>query len=186
MNYQEEQQEELEVLRSIYEGDEAFKEIEQNKFQYKVGEDGDYKSLLVEIVWGESYPSELPEINLNLFYNKHINESIINEIVSKLLQEAELNIGCAMSYTLFEWVKENQQQLMQNQQENTTIIQDVVDDSLKENGTDIDSTKNKQKKEQLTKQQKRRLYNRLDNKGEMSRGWNWVDVVRHLSQTADT
>ena len=45
------------------------------------------------------------------------------------------------------------------------------------------TAKSKEKKEQLTKAQKRKMYNRLDNKGEMPRGWNWVDVVKHLSQT---
>lgn len=39
------------------------------------------------------------------------------------------------------------------------------------------------KKEQLTKAQKRKLINRQDEKGEMVRGWNWVDVVKHLCQT---
>ena len=42
----------------------------------------------------------------------------------------------------------------------------------------------KEKKEKLTKQQKRKLGNRLNAKGELERGWNWVDVVRHLSKTA--
>lgn len=41
----------------------------------------------------------------------------------------------------------------------------------------------KQKKEQLTKAQKRRITERTNYKGERERGWNWVDVIRHLSQT---
>ena len=45
------------------------------------------------------------------------------------------------------------------------------------------SAKVKVRKEQLTKAQKRKMFNRLDNKGEMPRGYNWVDVVKHLSQT---
>lgn len=39
------------------------------------------------------------------------------------------------------------------------------------------------KKEQLTKSQKRRMWERTDNKGQRQRGWDWVDVIRHLSQT---
>ena len=38
------------------------------------------------------------------------------------------------------------------------------------------------KKEQLTKTQKRKLFDRMGNTGEMIRGWNWVDIVSHLSQ----
>ena len=41
----------------------------------------------------------------------------------------------------------------------------------------------KEKKEQLTKAQKRKMYNRLDQKGEHERGWDWVDVIKHLNQT---
>lgn len=40
----------------------------------------------------------------------------------------------------------------------------------------------KEKKPQLSKQQKRRLAEKLDAKGERPRGWDWVDVVKHLSQ----
>ena len=45
-------------------------------------------------------------------------------------------------------------------------------------------SKKREKKEQLTKHQKRRLYEKMGNAtGEKPRGWNWVDVVKHLSQT---
>ena len=46
-----------------------------------------------------------------------------------------------------------------------------------------DSGKKKEKKEQLTKNQKRKLYSIVNAKGERPRGWDWVDVVKHLSQT---
>lgn len=41
----------------------------------------------------------------------------------------------------------------------------------------------KEKKEILTKAQKRRITDRTNFKGERERGWNWVDVVKHLNQT---
>jgi len=44
-------------------------------------------------------------------------------------------------------------------------------------------SRQKEKKDQLTKAQKRRQLVRHDDKGEMPRGWNWVDVVKHLRQT---
>lgn len=43
-----------------------------------------------------------------------------------------------------------------------------------------------QKKEQLSKNQKRRLYDRFGTQGMTDgkqRGWDWVDLIRHLSQT---
>lgn len=45
------------------------------------------------------------------------------------------------------------------------------------------SSKKKDKKEQLSKAQKRKLADKTDHKGELPRGWNWVDVVKHLSKT---
>ena len=40
------------------------------------------------------------------------------------------------------------------------------------------------KKEQLTKAQKRRMWQKGGlEEGDRARGWDWVDVIRHLSQT---
>ena len=41
----------------------------------------------------------------------------------------------------------------------------------------------KERRVAMTKSQKRRQWDRMDGKGEKARGWNWVDVVKHLSQT---
>lgn len=88
----EQQTEEREALQSIYEGDEAYKEINSTTFQYKVstlitelrrylhafapslqyGEENNYKSFLVEIQWGENYPNDLPTINMDTFYNRQL------------------------------------------------------------------------------------------------------------------
>lgn len=46
--------------------------------------------------------------------------------------------------------------------------------------------KKKEKKEILTKSQKRRIADRTNYKGERERGRNWVDVVKHLSKTGKT
>lgn len=40
----------------------------------------------------------------------------------------------------------------------------------------------KDKKPKLSKSQKRKLADKLDSKGERPRGWDWVDIVKHLSQ----
>lgn len=36
-------------------------------------------------------------------------------VISKLLKEADANIGSAVTYTLFEWVKENLEELLVDQ-----------------------------------------------------------------------
>ena len=63
----EQQQEELEVLQSIYEGDTKFKQISPTCFQYMYGEE-EQKSILVEISWPQLYPSVLPSVNLGSFF----------------------------------------------------------------------------------------------------------------------
>ncbi|XP_033112173.1 RWD domain-containing protein 4-like [Anneissia japonica] len=67
-----EEVEEREVLQSIYEGDENFKELNPTTFQYRVGDIGHFKSFLLEIAWGDNYPTELPNINFDTFYINHM------------------------------------------------------------------------------------------------------------------
>ena len=41
----------------------------------------------------------------------------------------------------------------------------------------------KVKKEQLTKSQKRRMWDKGGEADERERGWDWVDIVKHLGQS---
>lgn len=66
------QEEEREVLLSIYEGDASFRDLSPTVYQYKYGEDNAPKSFLLEISWTKDYPSEKPKINMDTFYNKHM------------------------------------------------------------------------------------------------------------------
>lgn len=93
------QDDEREALISIYEGDDAFKQINPTTFQYKVsmvepstpslksanfqakvknfeyfqyGTEADEHTFLVELDWGDEYPNEAPKINMNVFYNQHL------------------------------------------------------------------------------------------------------------------
>lgn len=174
MTANEDQEMELEALRSIYEGDECFKEITSVSFQFRIGELDDTKAFILDLAWPETYPETAPEISLDAFFNKRISAETKQEILSKLDEQVEANLGTAMMYTLFEWAKENQEALMENHK---PIVTAVISSS------EVPAAKKKEKKEQLTKSQKRRIINRTDNKGELPRGWNWVDVIKHLSRT---
>ncbi|KAL3269199.1 hypothetical protein HHI36_008281 [Cryptolaemus montrouzieri] len=185
MSNSELQDEEREVLQSIYEGDEQFKQLSSNTFQYKYGENESVKSFLLEIQWTANYPEELPNINLNAFYNKHIVPSLKEKIISLVTEEGQQFLGMSMTYSLFEFVKEKFDEIIKDQPEQ------VIDSSLIDKLTisndneseDVQESKKVPKKEQLTKAQKRRQWNRVDAKGEKQRGWNWIDIVKHLSQT---
>lgn len=92
-----------------------------------------------------------------------------------------------MTYTLFECVKEQLPELLDELEEeakNATVNQ-VTDDVKTIKLAPLITTQPTEvaKKEQLTKTQKRRMWERTDNKGQLQRGWNWVDIIRHLSQS---
>ncbi|KAI5625801.1 RWD domain-containing protein 4 isoform 2, partial [Silurus asotus] len=166
---------ELEALRSIYEGDECFKELSPVSFQFRVGDLDESKSFLLDISWPETYPETAPHISLDAFFNNRISPETKQLIISKLQEQVEANLGSVMMYTLFEWAKENQEMLMENHQ---PVVSAVTLISNSDANSPVSGNKKKEKKEQLTKAQKRKMIGRTDNKGELPRGWNWVDVIK--------
>lgn len=79
-----------------------------------------------------------------------------------------------MTYTIIEFAKENQDKIAAFQKEREVIV--------KEETAEIKSKKPKEQKEQLSKRQKARQVSRLVD-GELPRGYDWVCLIRHLSQT---
>ncbi|MBZ3872452.1 RWD domain-containing protein 4 [Sciurus carolinensis] len=168
MSANKDQETELEALRSIYEGDE--------------GENGDPKAFLIEISWTETYPQTPPIISMNAYFNNTISSAVNQSILAKLQEAVEVNLGTAMTYTLFEYAKDNKERFTENHHpvNFTTSISNII--SVETPNT-APSNKKKDKKEQLSKAQKRKLADKTDHKGELPLGWNWVDVVKHLSKT---
>ncbi|XP_047476976.1 RWD domain-containing protein 4-like [Penaeus chinensis] len=181
----EEHEEEREVLQSIYEGDSNFSMINETTFQYKYGDEGEIRSFLVEISWGADYPDVAPSINLDLFYNKHIVSPVKEKILSGLKEQAEINLGMSMTFTLFEWLKEAKEELMEEQPLEAPVsrIVEINADVSQMTLNEDQGEGKKDKKEQLTKAQKRRMWDRQNAAGERARGYNWVDIIKHLSQT---
>ncbi|XP_062551104.1 RWD domain-containing protein 4 [Armigeres subalbatus] len=195
------QSEEREALASIYEGDNFFKQVNGETFQYKYGEEDGSKSFLLEICWQENYPNELPTINMDTFYNRNLSRPLKDKIISMLKEEGEQWLGCGMTYTLFECLKDKVEELLADASLTTggteqqvvigTNHQEDAQRSSDEEDGDERGTKSSgpgaggggQKKEQLTKAQKRKQWDRVDNKGNRPRGWDWVDIIKHLSQT---
>lgn len=180
MTSKELQEEELEVLRSIYDGDDSFKMVNEKTFQYKYGEDGTHRSFVLDLTWTDNYPEESPVVGIEAFYNKHILNNVKEHIKKCVEEQIPDLIGCAMTYTLFEHVKENYDQLISEQPEFPPVAQtDEKEDYVPDVG------KKKERKEQLTKNQKRKMYERMNAAGERPRGYDWVDIIKHLSQTAN-
>ncbi|XP_068629891.1 RWD domain-containing protein 4 [Battus philenor] len=174
----EQQTEEIEVLKSIYEGDDNFKQVDATTYQYKYTE-GE-KSFILEIKWGPTYPTEKPKCNLEIFYNQHLLPSVKAKILDIVDAEADQWVGCAMTYTLFECLKEKVADILSEQTEEAVVAR--VEKIVIEDQTE--ASKKPEKKEQLTKAQKRRAWDRAEigRAGEKPRGWDWVDIVKHLSQ----
>ncbi|XP_029790155.1 RWD domain-containing protein 4 isoform X4 [Suricata suricatta] len=168
MSANEDQEMELEALRSIYEGDESFRELSPVSFQYRIGENGDPKAFLIEISWTETYPQTPPIISMNAFFNNTIiflvrcrSSAVKQSIVAKLQEAVEVNLGTAMTYTLFEYAKDNKEQFMENHQPVTSTIPISSIISVETPNT-APSSKKKDKKEQLSKAQKRKLADKTD------------------------
>uniref|UniRef100_A0A8C4RMK3 RWD domain containing 4 n=1 Tax=Erpetoichthys calabaricus TaxID=27687 RepID=A0A8C4RMK3_ERPCA len=183
MTANEDQEMELEALRSIYEGDDCFKELSAVSFQYRIGDHDDPKAFMLDISWPETYPETPPKISLDAFFNNRISSEQKKSVMAKLEEQVEANLGTAMMYTLFEWAKDNHCCLMADHQpvSNALTLATTNEDAVPANM--ITSSKKKDKKEHLTKAQKRKLAGKTDNKGELPRGWNWVDVIKQLSKT---
>ncbi|XP_023213624.1 RWD domain-containing protein 4-like [Centruroides sculpturatus] len=91
-------------------------------------------------------------------------------------------LDTAMTYTLFEFAKENIQEFTDMQPDNLLPNVNGNEELTVDKTPEPQISSKKEKKPKLTKQQKRKLANRVNTDGELPRGWNWVDVVKHLSQ----
>lgn len=90
-----------------------------------------------------------------------------------------------MTYTLFECLKEKIVDLLNEQPDEVPSDAKIVSavETIKLGDDTPAPTNVKVKKEHLTKSQKRRQWEQSDHKGEKPRGYNWVDIVKHLSQS---
>jgi hypothetical protein len=178
----------MQVLQSIYDGDENFKILGASSMQYKVGEHDEPLSILVDIKWAQDYPDCIPTVTLDSFYNQHLPDKAKKEALMNIVDESWKNVGEQQTYTLIEWMKENLLQLI-----GPYVFDEVcrlenhenegAPEATKKEDEDDEKSKKESKKEQMTKAQKRRQWGRMDKDGNVARGHDWVDVVRHLSQT---
>uniref|UniRef100_A0A5K3EX98 RWD domain-containing protein n=1 Tax=Mesocestoides corti TaxID=53468 RepID=A0A5K3EX98_MESCO len=113
----------------------------------------------------------MPVIDLDVFCNHHVPQEMKDSIIQDLEQLAHANSGEPLTFTLIEHLRDNMETYATQLRESKKRS----GHSAKEDKTD--------KKEMLTKAQKRRQLNRLDGTGNLPRGWNWVDVIKHLRQT---
>ncbi len=140
-----------------------------------------------KVSWCDTYPSSSPAtVSLDAFYNRHLNDIVRTRILDAAKEEAEQNLGMPATYTVFEAVKESADKLLEGQEDEEQLLADRLKAGaeLKEKTEVVESVKKEAKKEQLTKAQKRAAFKKTGTYGEdKPRGYDWVDVIRHLSQT---
>uniref|UniRef100_A0A2K6GAT4 RWD domain-containing protein n=1 Tax=Propithecus coquereli TaxID=379532 RepID=A0A2K6GAT4_PROCO len=100
---------------------------------------------------------------INIFVVHCRSSAVKQSILAKLQEAVEVNLGTAMTYTLFEYAKDNKEQFMENHHPINSAVS-------------IAALKYKQLKNKVAN------FYPIDHKGELPRGWNWVDVVK-LSKT---
>ena len=127
MSCSSDQEDEREVLRSIFDADENFIEVNSTTFQYKFGEDGHTQSFLLEISWPLDYPTCLPNINLDAFYNKHITSKVKETITYRIKEQCKMCLGTAMTYSIFDWAKEHLHELLEDNQEQVSTSSSIVE-----------------------------------------------------------
>ncbi|TPP56411.1 RWD domain-containing protein 4 [Fasciola gigantica] len=173
--------EEREVLQSIYEENEL-KFTDDYTLEYRLGELDTLRSLVLKISWPEGYPDIPPIISLDSFYNGHISSTLKDTILQDLNLLAAEQLGTALTFSLIDQLKENSEKYFQlidldhSESKQSETIANVPTNS---DDTDVKKTA---RRPQLTKSQKRRQLNRLDQNGELPRGWNWISLVKHLQQ----
>lgn len=109
---------------------------------------------------------------------------MVREKIKKALtEEGEQWLGCGMTYTLFECLKDRIDEMLADQVQSVSNADGNVSDSSEADISKLAiNTAKVPKKEQLTKAQKRRQWDHATTGGDKPRGWNWMDIVRHLSQ----
>lgn len=161
----------------------------------QLGEVGNLKSLVLKVTWPEGYPDIPPIVSLDSFYNGHISSFLKEAILRDLNLLANEQLGTALTFSLIDQLKENSEEYFR------LIDLDHSESKHSENveaSAKLDEVvrylywylvhflnqnmKKAARRSLLTKAQKRRQLNRLDQNGVLPRGWNWVSVVKHLQQ----
>nr|VZI15066.1 unnamed protein product [Spirometra erinaceieuropaei] len=166
--------EERTVLESIYTPEELSISSDYT-VTFHLNDPGSSESFVVNITWPKGYPFEPPSIDLDAFCNRHLPQTLKERIINDLNALAKLNTGEPLTFTLIEHLRENAESYFQEIREARAVSCAKINS---------EPTKEKTSKgPALSKSQKRRQLNRLDVSGNLPRGWNWVDVVKHLRQT---
>nr|CDS26710.1 RWD domain containing protein 4 [Hymenolepis microstoma] len=167
------------VLESIYTSEEI-SITDDYKIQFRLGTPGELESFVVNITWPLDYPSIPPIIDFNEFCNRNMPSALQQSLISELNEIASQNVGESHTFILIEHLRDNFEKYAQQIRDAKRRPKEQVFGAMVGGNT---KEKKCRKDTALTKAQKRKQINRLDSDGNLPRGWNWVDVIKHLRQT---
>ena len=180
------QVDEKEALVAIYEDDPNFTVTSDTVFCYKYTcEQDELKSFMIQVAWPKDYPDNEPAIvDLDVFYNSHITQEERDEIVSLIRAQYSDWEGMAMTFSIISHISDNINDfrtLIKNERiekrEEKMNKSETVPQNQERRKDDKGTMKN------MSKAQKRKFYDKYGNIEEKPRGWDWVDVIKHLSKT---
>eukprot|EP00033_Pygsuia_biforma_P004084 GCRY01004476.1.p1 GENE.GCRY01004476.1~~GCRY01004476.1.p1 ORF type:complete len:209 (-),score=46.17 GCRY01004476.1:82-708(-) len=204
---QEQQQEELEVLESIWGLENRFAKESDTRFQVKIVQDEleeeEYENVqstkwyLLNVKYTANYPDELPELSLDAFKNKSLSDVRKEHAMKIITEKATELLGAPLIFTLIEELKECWAEMFDDVLEGEEVEKketpelterDMEMQQKREEEMRIAAEKREKEKEEKalknrSKSQKRRETSKLNVNGEKDRGWDWMDIIKHLSRT---
>ena len=188
---------EREALEALFSTPDEFEWLGDKEFKVQVLMDGMESLLFCHFVWPEAYPEEIPLVRI-LYDDELIPSDMERKVLEEVEAEANELVGSMMVLSLLEIVKEWAQRIQQNVQETKTAsgslwaqmqtlstndASNKDDEETKEEEESEPEDNIHEKAKGMTKGQKRRLWDQVNQSGERERGWNWMNLITHLQQT---
>ncbi|EFO23340.1 hypothetical protein LOAG_05147 [Loa loa] len=114
----------LEMLQSVFDSDQRFVVISDNKFQthpcrflLERFTSSGCEISRVDDLQLPSYPKTIPAITLDIFRNQNILHKILDKKLGRLLVEMRRYLRMAVTFTLFEYIRRNFENLLNGQME---------------------------------------------------------------------
>lgn len=147
------------------------------------------KGVLVNLSIPFSYPLVPPVTSLRAQPGCRIFPEAVEQVMHQIQELTEGILGTPMIFSIVSIVRENFELLLDqtscrfegeslwNQVRTTSTLEQKNSDQI----VQVVKEREDKSRKHMTKAAKRREQNRLDAQGEFPRGWNWVDLISHVS-----
>lgn len=132
--------------------------------------------LFLELVIPADYPNVAPQPDLSNVNNAPYMPAVKEQAVNQLIAEAGTQLGECMLYNLAEWAKDRIPQWLEQSIAERSLPAAVSTAQVQA------AIKEESQFKGMSKAQKRRHFDKFGAAEEKPRGWNWVDILSHLSK----